>query len=149
MRRPRLSRRQPIEAAATPLPREETTPPVTNIYFGRILTGYTRKILPGATLFISPASGVERILRTRPTRVNSRKTGERGLLRSASGDERFDARDVFGHVHAHRIVFGFGHADAVAVFQPAKLFELLDALEVALRKRGKFQQRGAAECVQA
>src|SRR5580704_9409935 len=35
-RRPRLSRRQPIDAAATPLPREDTTPPVTNIYFGPI-----------------------------------------------------------------------------------------------------------------
>src|SRR5271170_5865568 len=34
--KPRLSRRQPIEAAATPLPREETTPPVTNIYFGPV-----------------------------------------------------------------------------------------------------------------
>src|SRR5271170_709066 len=33
MRRPRLSSRQPIEAAATPFPREETTPPVTKMYF--------------------------------------------------------------------------------------------------------------------
>src|SRR5580658_8119454 len=32
--RPRLSSRQPMEAAATPFPREETTPPVTKIYFG-------------------------------------------------------------------------------------------------------------------
>src|SRR5512140_578782 len=29
---PRLSSRQPMEAAAMPLPREETTPPVTNMY---------------------------------------------------------------------------------------------------------------------
>ena len=34
--KPRLSRRQPIEEAATPLPNEDTTPPVTNIYFGAI-----------------------------------------------------------------------------------------------------------------
>src|SRR5580693_8245944 len=33
----RLSRRQPIEEAATPFPSEDTTPPVTNIYFGAIL----------------------------------------------------------------------------------------------------------------
>src|SRR2546427_11405379 len=33
----RLSRRQPIEEAATPFPSEETTPPVTKIYFGAIL----------------------------------------------------------------------------------------------------------------
>src|SRR6184192_961590 len=32
----RLSRRQPIEEAATPFPSEETTPPVTKIYFGAI-----------------------------------------------------------------------------------------------------------------
>src|SRR4029077_21114607 len=35
--KPRLSRRQPIEEAATPFPSEDTTPPVTNIYFGAIL----------------------------------------------------------------------------------------------------------------
>src|ERR1700689_1717535 len=32
--RPRLSRRNPIEAAPTPFPSEETTPPVTKMYFG-------------------------------------------------------------------------------------------------------------------
>src|SRR6202035_2043657 len=35
-RRPRLSSRQPMDPAATPLPREDTTPPVTKIYFGPI-----------------------------------------------------------------------------------------------------------------
>src|SRR5215467_7666516 len=30
---PRLSSRQPIEAAASPLPSEDTTPPVTKMYF--------------------------------------------------------------------------------------------------------------------
>src|SRR5580698_10223289 len=46
-RSPRLSRRQPIEAAATPLPKEETTPPVTKIYFGGGRKGlyFLRKIL--------------------------------------------------------------------------------------------------------
>src|SRR5216683_6478033 len=44
--KPRLSRRQPMEEAATPLPSEETTPPVTNIYFGairiaRVVTRFT------------------------------------------------------------------------------------------------------------
>src|SRR6516165_1780704 len=34
--KPRLSSRQPIEEAATPFPSEETTPPVTKIYFGAI-----------------------------------------------------------------------------------------------------------------
>src|SRR5712691_5259493 len=34
--RPRLSSRHPIEAAANPLPREDTTPPVTKMYFADI-----------------------------------------------------------------------------------------------------------------
>jgi hypothetical protein len=35
------------------------------------------------------------------------------------------------------------------IFQPAQLFELLDALEFAGRKRGKFEQRVAAKGVKA
>src|SRR5580700_11320884 len=35
-RRPRLSSRQPIEAAARPLPKLDTTPPVTKTYFADI-----------------------------------------------------------------------------------------------------------------
>src|ERR1039458_1613173 len=35
-RKPRLSSRQPIEAAASPLPRLDTTPPVTKTYFADI-----------------------------------------------------------------------------------------------------------------
>src|ERR1700758_456207 len=35
-RRPRLSSRQPIDAAARPLPRLDTTPPVTKTYFADI-----------------------------------------------------------------------------------------------------------------
>src|SRR5580693_3956069 len=34
--RPRLSSRQPIEAAASPLPKLDTTPPVTKTYFAVI-----------------------------------------------------------------------------------------------------------------
>src|SRR2546426_6215496 len=33
-RNPRASSNAPIEAAASPLPRDETTPPVTKMYFG-------------------------------------------------------------------------------------------------------------------
>src|ERR1700747_2897898 len=57
--KPRLSRRQPMEEAATPLPSEETTPPVTNIYFGairiaRVVTRFTTpdcSYLAGETMF--------------------------------------------------------------------------------------------------
>src|SRR5258707_15083506 len=43
--KPRLSRRQPIEEAATPFPREDTTPQVTKIYFGAIRVA--RVLRPG------------------------------------------------------------------------------------------------------
>src|ERR1700735_430915 len=36
MRRPRASSRQPIDAAAKPLPNDDTTPPVTKMYFADI-----------------------------------------------------------------------------------------------------------------
>src|SRR5437016_13228129 len=60
--KPRLSRRQPMEEAATPLPSEETTPPVTNIYFGairvvRTVTAYTApdfSYLSGMLAFSTP-----------------------------------------------------------------------------------------------
>src|SRR5215467_13075465 len=36
--RPRLSSKHPIEAAASPLPNEDTTPPVTKMYFADIVS---------------------------------------------------------------------------------------------------------------
>src|ERR1700745_1435391 len=50
--KPRLSRRQPIEEAATPFPSEETTPPVTKIYFGAIRAAWV--LAPG----LSPLHGL-------------------------------------------------------------------------------------------
>ena len=42
-----------MEAAATPFPREETTPPVTKIYFGPIRTGFApQKASRPAKLFL-------------------------------------------------------------------------------------------------
>src|SRR5258707_6347148 len=82
--KPRLSRRQPIEEAATPLPREETTPPVTKIYFGAIRTSHA-PWRNGARENFSPCAGctcsplrtksevkVQRILRAAFAPVNSR-----------------------------------------------------------------------------
>src|SRR5581483_10989604 len=53
--KPRLSRRQPMEEAETPLPSEETTPPVTKIYFGAIRVARAR--LRGAAPDCSNLSG--------------------------------------------------------------------------------------------
>src|ERR1700677_2147592 len=45
-----------------------------------------------------------------------------------------DARHVFGHIHADRIVLCLRHANLVTVFHPAQLLELLDALQVSHRQ---------------
>src|SRR5712692_10525082 len=39
-RKPRASRRHPIEAAASPLPSDDTTPPVTKMYFVATLASF-------------------------------------------------------------------------------------------------------------
>jgi hypothetical protein len=39
---PRLSSRQPIEAAASPLPKDETTPPVTKMYLADMTDKYEK-----------------------------------------------------------------------------------------------------------
>ena len=53
-----------------------------------------------------------------------------------------------GNIHADGIVIRFDHPNAKSVLEPAQLFELLDALEFAWRKRGIFEQRFAAEAIQ-
>src|SRR5258708_27147002 len=51
--KPRLSRRQPMEEAATPLLSEETTPPVTKIYFGAIRVARAVVVPPRRTSLTS------------------------------------------------------------------------------------------------
>src|SRR2546425_7451227 len=53
-RNPRASSRAPIEAAASPLPSDETTPPVTKMYFGANSSS-SRDPLPDMLLFHRPA----------------------------------------------------------------------------------------------
>src|SRR5437667_1494432 len=43
-RRPRASRSAPIDAAASPLPRDDTTPPVTKMYFGDTSTSFRHPV---------------------------------------------------------------------------------------------------------
>ena len=54
-------------------------------------------------------------------------------------EKLFDAGDVFRDIHADRVVRDLGDANLPAVFEPAQLFELLDAFELALRQRGVFE----------
>src|SRR5262250_1491789 len=46
---PRLSSRQPIEAAASPLPSEDTTPPVTKMYFAAMPSSVVWNCAAGGT----------------------------------------------------------------------------------------------------
>src|SRR5215475_9221174 len=72
--KPRLSRRQPMEEAATPFPSEETTPPVTKIYFGAILAARIRDS-PACRAY-SPSSGLTYAqLCSEPGRLSNRRIG--------------------------------------------------------------------------
>src|SRR5580692_8482727 len=46
---------------------------------------------------------------------------------------------VFRGIYFNGLVLRFHPANAVAILQPAKLLELFDAFQIALRKSGKFQ----------
>ena len=58
------------------------------------------------------------------------------------------ALQVLGRVHADGVVCGFDRVNAIAVLERAKLFERFGPLERRLRKRGEFQQEGAAIAVE-
>ena len=64
-------------------------------------------------------------------------------------EEFFDAGDVLRNVDADGVVFDFGYADFPAIFEPAELFELLDAFEFALGQRGIFEEGVALKDVEA
>ncbi len=50
-----------MEEAATPLPSEETTPPVTKIYFGAIRVVCATTVLPRQTSLTSQAGSIFRL----------------------------------------------------------------------------------------
>ena len=64
-------------------------------------------------------------------------------------EEFFDAGDVCRDVDAYRIVLDLGYANLPAVFEPAELLELFDALELALGQGGIFEEGIALEHVKA
>src|SRR3981189_106564 len=96
MRRPRASSRQPIEAAARPLQRLDTTPPVTKMYFADTAsplncgfgwrTGWARSSIAecgrrGKSGFKSAdflACGTSRLWKDDGTKENNRTVGGRG-----------------------------------------------------------------------
>ena len=131
--RPRLSRRQPMEAAATPLPREETTPPVTKMYFGAV-----RKALE----FL-------RWNRRTPHYVRNSRACQIAfrILFSAFLQDFLHSLNISRHVDAHGVIIRLDNADAKAIFEPAELLQLLDAFEFPRRQCRKLQKGLAAESV--
>src|ERR1700676_2172846 len=83
--KPRLSRRQPMEEAATPFPSEETTPPVTKIYFGAIHAARVRDF-PVRRAY-QPSTGVTYAsLSSECARLSNR--------RNKSGNSQFRIREL-------------------------------------------------------
>src|SRR5579872_2172096 len=62
--KPRLSSRQPMEAAAKPLPKDDTTPPVTKMYFADIASS------PQIVIGILCRVGARSIMAERPVERN-------------------------------------------------------------------------------
>src|SRR5713226_2387463 len=91
--------------------------------------------------------GVHRIIRGIGGGVNSPWLA--GLARLLRLEELLDAGDIFGHVHAHRIVRSLGDPDPVAILEPAQLFQLLQLFELALGKGGEFEQGAPAVDIEA
>src|SRR5690348_6926700 len=60
-----------------------------------------------------------------------------------------DAGDIGRNIHGDAAVLALADADAIAIFEPAQLLELLEVFELSWRERGKFQERVAAEGVNA
>jgi hypothetical protein len=78
-----------------------------------------------------------------------RDDGKALLFCGAGAEEGLDARNVRGNIDFDSFIgFGFADGDAIAVFHPTKLLELLDAFEFAGRECGKFEKRIAAKCVE-
>ena len=128
-----------MEAAATPFPREETTPPVTKIYFGAIRTGHVPRTAGMRDRSNSSKKvGVQRIMRENEGGV--KLSGGSRLSAGNFAEKFFDAGDVVGDIHADGIVVGFDDADAVAVFEPAELLELFELFELARRQSEEFEQ---------
>src|ERR1700723_3116179 len=131
-----------MEAAATPFPREETTPPVTKIYFGP-LRKFRKFLRSGVrTTHYEENRGACQIIR--------RDSLARRFLRFAALVKNFlHTRHIRRHIHAHRFVIHFDDSNTISIFEPAQLFELLDAFELARRKRGEIEQRLAAAGVES
>src|ERR1035438_7037987 len=93
---PRASSRQPMEAAARPLPSEDTTPPVTKMYFADISASANLVVLIGhacgARLSIAGMGGGGNGLPAGISNNDGRPAavGQAGSLEAAAGEDQGD-----------------------------------------------------------
>src|SRR5881409_3142070 len=114
---PRASSSEPIEALASPLPNEESTPPVTKMYFIRIA---------------SRAATVTVLARPR----NRSRASRPHPLR----DQRLDDLQVLGRVDRNRVFRHVHQEDRVAVLEDPELLERLGDFERSRRKAHELEQ---------
>src|SRR4051812_7758161 len=117
MRRPRFSRSAPMEAEASPLPKELTTPPVTkrNLVFLERMSRNPRKPPPPSTALKRRGEKPTRHRHVAPLRP------ERFLARGM--EHRFGTHEVGGRIHAKTPVRRHETADADIVFECSQLFQ--------------------------
>src|SRR5215218_5270396 len=110
-----------MDAAARPLPSDDTTPPVTRMYF----TGRLDSMPCNPSLSIST------------------------LHAQGAGEQPPHPLEVVRRVHAERVVARFHRENADAVLQRAQLLERFGLLERGALQRRELQQAIAAVDVQA
>src|SRR5205823_13608044 len=117
-----------MDAAASPLPSEETTPPVTKMY-----------------LVVRPSLMSLFTWRQWPDRPTTRAVSCRARGRA---EQPAHVLKIFRRVDVNRIVRRLDGLDADAVLERAKLFERLGALERRRLERRQHEQGAAAIRVQ-
>src|SRR5262245_27755960 len=113
------SSKQPMDAAANPLPSEETTPPVTKMY---LVARSSLWVVDGVIGFLS---------------------------RRRCRQEAPDVLQILGRVDSDRVVGRFDGLDSNTVLECAKLLEGLGALERSWLQSGQDEQSTTAIRVQA
>src|SRR5579875_135306 len=101
-RRPRLSNRQPMDAPAIPFPKDETTPPVTNMYLGMSYYGCASIILVFSAI------------------TNRLGTGCKQPVNSF---------EIFRRVDAERFVIRFNDANSEPILERTQLLQTLRLLQ--------------------
>src|SRR5205823_1569326 len=130
-----------MDAAASPLPREETTPPVTKMYLVACPSGLLIRFRSQREKGPHPFSQV-RISKAYGPPVPLVPSCRRG------GNQPAQLFEVFGRVDAERVVLRFHGFDADPMFERAELLERFRPLERRRLERREHEQGAAPIGVQ-